>query len=60
MMMMVKQARSVYGHSIDNQIDAAGYAALAAMLDPMADLEDDITKEFMPKERVNEIQSIRE
>jgi len=32
MMMMVKQARSLYGHSMDNQIDAAGYAALAAML----------------------------
>jgi len=35
MMMMVKQVRSVYGHSPDNYVDAAGYAALAAMLDPM-------------------------
>jgi len=34
MMMMVKQARSLYGNSIDNSIDAAGYAALAAMLNP--------------------------
>ena len=40
MMMMVKQVRSVYGHSQDNYVDAAGYAALAAMLDPMTGIAD--------------------
>lgn len=44
MMMMVKQARSVYGNSIDNQIDAAGYAALAAMLNHTDDMEDELAK----------------
>jgi hypothetical protein len=34
MMIMVKQARSVYGHSSDNQVDIAGNAAIAAMLNP--------------------------
>jgi hypothetical protein len=32
MMIMVKIARSLYGHSRDNFVDAAGYSALAAML----------------------------
>ena len=34
MMAMVKLARTVYGYSIDNFIDGAGYTALAAMLQP--------------------------
>lgn len=42
MMMMVKQARAVYGNSIDNQVDAAGYAALAAMLDESSVVEEDL------------------
>jgi hypothetical protein len=42
MMMMVKQVRSVYGHTVDNYVDAAGYAALAAMLDPMGRINDDL------------------
>jgi Domain of unknown function (DUF6378) len=40
MMMMVKQVRSVYGHSVDNQVDAAGYAAIAAVLNPDPMIED--------------------
>ena len=43
MMMMVKQARSIYGHSPDNQVDAAGYAAIAAMLDPVGNLDKELT-----------------
>jgi hypothetical protein len=39
MMMMVKQARSVYGEGVDNQVDAAGYAALAAMLNPVPNFD---------------------
>jgi hypothetical protein len=31
MMILVKIARSVYGHSSDNYVDEAGYAALAAL-----------------------------
>ncbi len=44
MMIMVKQARSIYGQSIDNQVDIAGYAALAAMLDPVDKLDDELEK----------------
>lgn len=34
MMSLVKIARAVYGYSLDNFIDGAGYTALAAMLTP--------------------------
>lgn len=36
MMKIVKDARSVYGFSVDNFRDSAGYSALAAMLHPEA------------------------
>ena len=32
MMVLLKMVRSVYGHGDDNYIDAAGYSALASML----------------------------
>jgi Domain of unknown function (DUF6378) len=44
MMIMVKQARSIYGNSPDNQVDIAGYAALAAALGPS--VEDQLAKEI--------------
>jgi hypothetical protein len=44
MMIMVKQARSIYGQSVDNQIDIAGYAAIAAMLNPVEQLGDELEK----------------
>jgi hypothetical protein len=34
MMAIVKIARAVYGYSMDNFVDAAGYSALASMLTP--------------------------
>jgi hypothetical protein len=34
MMGLVKTARTVYGYSVDNFTDGAGYNALAAMLTP--------------------------
>jgi hypothetical protein len=34
MMTLVKMARAVYGYSMDNFTDSAGYTALAAMLTP--------------------------
>lgn len=34
MMVMLKIARSAYGHGRDNYVDAAGYTALAAMVRP--------------------------
>jgi Domain of unknown function (DUF6378) len=42
MLAIVKVARSVYGFSMDNHVDAAGYAALAGMLNPMGEIETDI------------------
>jgi hypothetical protein len=44
MMIMVKQARSIYGHADDNQVDIAGYAALAAVLNPTERLGEEIEK----------------
>jgi hypothetical protein len=34
MMALVKMSRAVYGYSMDNFVDSAGYTALAAMLTP--------------------------
>src|SRR5262245_8901019 len=34
MMALVKMARAVYGYSMDNYVDGAGYIALSAMLSP--------------------------
>jgi len=39
MMVLLKVARSVYGKSADNHIDAAGYTALSALLEPEAGKE---------------------
>ena len=42
MMVFVKMARAVYGHSADNHVDMAGYAALASTLNPINSLDKDI------------------
>ena len=44
MMEMLKMARSMYGHSMDNFVDSAGYAAIAAMLSPLEDLPSELEK----------------
>ena len=55
MMVMVKQARSVYGNSTDNYVDAAGYTALAASLDPMSELDKELQRGFDDKETTTRI-----
>ena len=39
MMTLVKISRTVYGYSMDNFTDTAGYAALASMLTPVPNVE---------------------
>jgi hypothetical protein len=50
MMALLKVARGVYGYSIDNFTDGAGYTALAAMLTP-----DPSKKSPVPIRRDNEL-----
>ena len=45
MMTLLKIARAVYGYSIDNFVDGAGYTALAAMLQPPPAVPDPIIKQ---------------
>jgi hypothetical protein len=55
MMVMLKQARSVYGKSGDNQVDIAGYAAIAAMLNPVESVDNlgDELKKAIEEEQKN-------
>jgi len=39
MMGLLKVARAVYGYSMDNFVDGAGYTALASMLTPLPNIE---------------------
>jgi len=48
MMIMLKIARSLYGQSSDNYVDQAGFAALAAMLDPMDVMEKELSDVSIP------------
>ena len=41
MMVLLKIGRSAYGHGKDNYVDAAGYSALAAMLQPLGGKDDE-------------------
>jgi Domain of unknown function (DUF6378) len=52
MMTDVKKVRALYGHSIDNHVDQAGYSALAAMLHPLNKMntEGDETEEIEKKD----------
>jgi len=58
MMDLVKTARSVYGYSIDNFTDKAGYTALAAMLTPHPDgpmaMSSKTMAEMFPKQELKE------
>lgn len=42
LMVLVKIARASYGQSSDNHVDIAGYSALAAMLDPLNQMDKEV------------------
>lgn len=44
MMILVKTCRAMYGFSMDNHIDIAGYSALAGMLNPMGDIDEEFDR----------------